>query len=167
MRHIARGLLLCATAFATACGGTNGSEGPPMPAAAPMDLRLGVPLLSREVPLRLSQLTGPYATAQECWDHQLPFNACYHQITLCSKGKLTVVITDILAYGSYTLSGSLLQVTTEDISETPKFFEGIFAEDGSFTSTQLSGGLPFQNYVLSATERARLDADCEFRDRYP
>ena len=69
--------------------------------------------------------------------------------------------------GSYTLSGSLLQVTMEDISETPKFFEGIFAEDGSFTSTQLSGGLPFQNYVLSATRRARLDADCADRDRYP
>lgn len=167
MQQIVRCLVLCATAFAAACGSSPASEGQAMPPAAPMDLRLGVPLRSREVPLRLSQLTGPYASLQDCRNDQAPINTCYHQITLCGKGKLTVVITDILSFGSYTLSDSLLRVTTDDISETPKSFDGILAEDGSFTSTQLSGGRPFQNYVLSAQERASLDADCAYRDRFP
>ena len=167
MQHISRCLVLCATAFAAACDSSPASEGQPLPSGPPMDLRLGVPLRSREVPLRLSQLTGPYASLQDCRNDQIPYNTCYHQITLCEKGKLTVVITDILSFGSYTLSGSLLHVTTDDIAETPKSFDGILAEDGSFTSTQLLGGRPFQNYVLSAAERAALDADCTYRDRSP
>lgn len=168
MQHISRCLVLCATALSAACGGSPASEGQPMPPTAPMDFRLGVPLRSREVPLRLSLLTGPYASLQDCLNAQIPQNLlCYHQITLCEKGKLTVVITDILSFGSYTLSGSLLHATMQGPSETPKSFDGILAEDGSFTSPQVLSGLPFQNYVLSAAERVWLDADCAMRDMFP
>lgn len=166
MPHIAFCLVLGATAL-VACGSPPASSGQPMPPAVPMDLRLGVPLLSQEIPLRLSQLTGPYASLQDCLNDQIPYNICYHQITLCEKGKLTIVITDILTFGNYTLSGTLLRATVEGSAETPKYFDGILAEDGSFTSTQLLGGRPFQNYVLSAAERARLDADCALRDEFP
>ena len=81
--------------------------------------------------------------------------------------RLAVVITDILSFGSYTFSGSLLHVTMQISSETPKSFDGILAEDGSFTSPQVLSGLPFQNYVLSAAARGSLDADCANRDMFP
>ena len=81
--------------------------GDPTPAAAPMvapmDLRLGVPLHSREVPLRLSQLTGPDKSLAACLsDEQIPYNTRLRQITLCDKGLLTIVFTDILQDGTYT-----------------------------------------------------------------
>ena len=44
----------------------------------------------------------------------------------------------------------------------PSSFDGILAEDGSFVSTQLSPGVPFQNYERSAEDQKSLEEECDW-----
>ena len=149
MLNTARCLVLCASFLATGCGSASPSAEEPLAPAAVTPAVLGVPLHSRTLPLRLLQFTGSAAALQAC--SQRLGSDCIHEITLCVNGKITVVFTDVLFEGKFTLGGSALHADIpRSLDGIPGSFDGVLSEDGSFTSPQLSGGLPYQNYELPA-----------------
>lgn len=111
--------------------------------------------------MHLTQLADPFETIEQCLQvtQDTEFN-CYRWLNLCKNGGFNLVLTDIVNEGVFLRIGYSIQATQMGNGDGPAGFDGILADDGSFTSQVLGGSRPFQNHVLTELDRINLDEDC-------
>ncbi len=88
------------------------------------------------------------------------FFNCTRQLTLCTNGGYSLIVTDIVNEGTFRITDVNIHGEQKGPGDGPTTFDATFNPEHNVVSTMLSGTRPYQAQVLTAAGQASLDATC-------
>ena len=88
------------------------------------------------------------------------FFNCTRQLTLCTNGGYSLIVTDVVNEGIFHIADVNIHAEQKGAGDGPTTFDATFNANHDVVSTMLSGTRPYQAQVETAAGQAALDATC-------